>query len=119
MGRRFIQMDRARRHRFTIVVKPRRPPDEYFLASFATPCDAAVPCLSFECNRLDERHSQQAEGSTTEFGAGLQTTHVRILSHTGKLSCFLAGISTFLPRSIASARAMRFRVECGMITSSM
>ena len=39
--------------------------------------------------------------------------------HTGKLSCLRAGISTFLPLSIASARAMRFLVECGMITSSM
>ena len=39
--------------------------------------------------------------------------------HTGKLSCFRAGISTFLPLSIASARAMRRRVECGMMTSSI
>jgi hypothetical protein len=39
--------------------------------------------------------------------------------HTGKLSCFRAGISTFFPFSIASARAKRFLVECGMITSSM
>ena len=29
------------------------------------------------------------------------------------------GISTVLPFSIASARAIRRRVECGMITSSM
>ena len=39
--------------------------------------------------------------------------------YSGKLSCFFAGISTFLPRSIASARAIRFRVECGMMTSSI
>ena len=39
--------------------------------------------------------------------------------YTGKLSCFLAGISTVLPRSIASARAMRERVACGMMTSSI
>ena len=39
--------------------------------------------------------------------------------HTGKLSCFRPGISTVLPRSIASARAMRERVACGMITSSI
>lgn len=39
--------------------------------------------------------------------------------HTGKLSCFLPGISTVLPRSMASARAMRGRVACGMITSSI
>src|SRR3954451_19328472 len=30
--------------------------------------------------------------------------------YNGKLSCFFAGISTFLPLSIASARAMRRRV---------
>ena len=41
------------------------------------------------------------------------------LLHTGKLSCFRPGISTVFPRSIASARAMRGRVACGMITSSI
>jgi 2-polyprenyl-6-methoxyphenol hydroxylase-like FAD-dependent oxidoreductase len=40
-------------------------------------------------------------------------------AHTGKLSCFLFGISTCLPFNIASARAIRRRVECGMITSSI
>ena len=40
-------------------------------------------------------------------------------SQSGKLSCFLAGISTCLFFSIAKARAMRLRVECGMITSSI
>ena len=40
------------------------------------------------------------------------------LPHNGKLSCFFAGISTFLSFSIASARAIRFLVECGMMTSS-
>jgi len=39
--------------------------------------------------------------------------------HTGKLSCLRPGISTVFPRSIASARAMRGRVACGMITSSI
>ena len=39
--------------------------------------------------------------------------------YNGKLSCFFAGISTFLSFSIASARAIRLRVECGMMTSSM
>ena len=34
-------------------------------------------------------------------------------------ACFRGGISTVLPRSIASARAMRGRVACGMITSSI
>ena len=52
----------------------------------------------------------------------IQATHAREgkeRNHTGKLSCFLAGISTFFPRSIAKARAMRLRVECGMTTSSL
>jgi|SRR4051812_34240613 hypothetical protein len=39
--------------------------------------------------------------------------------YNGKLSCFFAGISTFLSLSIASDRAIRFRVECGIMTSSM
>jgi hypothetical protein len=41
------------------------------------------------------------------------------IAYNGRLSCFFAGISTFLSFSIASARAIRFRVECGMMTSSM
>ena len=40
-------------------------------------------------------------------------------AHTGRLSCFFAGISTFLSRSMASARVNRRRVARGMITSSM
>ena len=44
---------------------------------------------------------------------------VFVFPHTGKLSCFLAGISTCLFFSIASARARRRRVECGMMTSSI
>jgi hypothetical protein len=43
----------------------------------------------------------------------------RNADHSGRLSCFLSGISTRLPRSIASALAMRPRVARGMITSSM
>lgn len=43
----------------------------------------------------------------------------KIGRYTGKLSCFLAGISTFLPLSIPSARASRLRVARGMITSSI
>jgi len=39
--------------------------------------------------------------------------------YTGKLSCLRAGISTFLPLSIANARTSRRRVARGMITSSM
>src|SRR4051794_37832298 len=40
-------------------------------------------------------------------------------AYNGKLSCFFAGVSTFLSFSIDSARAIRLRVECGMMTSSM
>ena len=39
--------------------------------------------------------------------------------YNGKLSCFRPGVSTCLPLSIASARATRRRVACGMITSSI
>ena len=39
--------------------------------------------------------------------------------HSGRLSCLRAGISSRFSRSIASARATRARVACGMITSSM
>lgn len=47
-----------------------------------------------------------------------RSNHAPTISHNGKLSCFFAGISTFLSLSIASARAIRFLVECGMMTSS-
>ena len=39
--------------------------------------------------------------------------------YTGKLSCFLAGMSTRLPLSIARPRASRLRVRRGVITSSI
>src|SRR5262245_37257754 len=39
--------------------------------------------------------------------------------HSGMLSCFFHGFSSFLSRSIASERQIRLRVECGRITSSM
>ena len=42
-----------------------------------------------------------------------------IKTYSGKLSCLRAGISTCLLRSIARARAILRRVECGMITSSI
>ena len=42
-----------------------------------------------------------------------------LVFYNGKLSCFFAGNSTFLSFSIASARAIRFLVECGMMTSSI
>ena len=51
----------------------------------------------------------------------LQHALIRALAppHRGKLSCFLPGISTRLPRSMASALAIRGRVARGMITSSI
>jgi hypothetical protein len=62
------------------------------------------------CSR---RPSPQGEGKDRVCGTAA-TSH-----HNGKLSCFRPAISTCLPRSIASARATRLRVACGMITSSM
>ena len=43
----------------------------------------------------------------------------RPAAHSGMLSCFFQGFSSFLLRSIASTRDRRRRVECGMITSSI
>ncbi len=40
-------------------------------------------------------------------------------NYTGRLSCFRFGTSTCLFFSMASARAMRLRVACGMMTSSI
>src|SRR3979411_3022931 len=48
-----------------------------------------------------------------------QNAKVYDCSHNGRLSCFFIGISTCLCLSIASARAMRRRVEFGMMTSSI
>jgi hypothetical protein len=39
--------------------------------------------------------------------------------HRGILPCFFQGFWRFLLRSMASARATRFRVSCGMMTSSI
>src|SRR5262249_44842295 len=46
---------------------------------------------------------------------GERTMKSDLGSQTGKLSCLRAGISTCLLRNIANARAIRRRVECGMI----
>ena len=57
--------------------------------------------------------------------AGARTEHPsrrclrRGLPHSGMLSCFFQGFSSFLLRSMASTRDRRRRVECGMITSSI
>ena len=69
---------------------------------------------------------QRSEGRGTSFlrarhmggYASLSPPTLLRTVYNGKLSCFFAGISTFLSFSIASARAMRRRVECGMMTSS-
>ena len=47
-----------------------------------------------------------------------QGNPVRYL-YNGRLSCLRAGISSFLPLSIASARATRRLVALGTITSSI
>ncbi len=52
-------------------------------------------------------------------GAGHRIDGPAPADHIGMLSCFLTGSSIFLSRSIAKARAIRRRVECGMITSSI
>lgn len=41
------------------------------------------------------------------------------IAQSGMLSCFFQGCSISLVRSMPSARAMRLRVEWGMITSSI
>ena len=43
----------------------------------------------------------------------------RAIAQSGMLSCFFHGFSSSLSRSMASERATRRRVRCGMITSSM
>jgi hypothetical protein len=64
---------------------------------------------------LQSKYKRGTELELTSWSSGPNS----IPSHNGKLSCFFAGISTFLSFSIASARAIRFLVECGMMTSSM
>jgi hypothetical protein len=44
---------------------------------------------------------------------------IRRLPHSGILSCFFHGFSSFLFRNMASARESRRRVACGRITSSI
>src|SRR5262245_15726947 len=56
-----------------------------------------IPMIEFIAQRSGNHGANEQEGFW--------------IAHTGKLSCFRAGISTCLLRSIASARAMRRRVE--------
>ena len=52
--------------------------------------------------------------------AGAITSGPLVLpAYSGMLSCFFSGISSVLVRSMDSARAIRRRVKCGMITSSI
>ena len=57
----------------------------------------------------DSSHARTGRASRSTFPA---------IAHSGILSCFFHGFSRSLLRSILNARAMRRRVECGMITSS-
>jgi DNA-binding transcriptional MerR regulator len=52
-------------------------------------------------------------------GKGVTLLYDARASHSGMLSCFFQGFSSFLLRSIASTRESRLRVACGMITSSI
>ena len=80
--------------------------------------------LRLRGKRAGPQREQNSNGSkdavhdallATATGAG----HCALPDHSGRLSCLRAGISSLFSRSIASARATRARVACGMITSSM
>src|SRR5688500_2858657 len=60
------------------------------------------------------RGSKPAHGAEDE-----RRSNETVTAHSGILSCFFQGFSSFLLRSMLSARDIRLRVECGMITSSM
>jgi hypothetical protein len=64
------------------------------------------------CRVAECKASGESDAPSTAFAGADE-------NYTGKLSCFLPGISTVLPRSIARARAMRERVALGMMTSSI
>src|SRR5262245_52167893 len=55
----------------------------------------------------------------SDLNPALNWQNGRASAHSGMLSCFFHGFSSFLFFSVFSARAMRRRVECGMITSSI
>jgi hypothetical protein len=67
-----------------------------------------------------KRRAHHLSSGAVQMVGTLRFAHPTLLRtvYNGKLSCFFAGISTFLSFSIASARAIRRRVECGMMTSS-
>ncbi len=70
----------------------------------------------------EARHVQHLDhrigGLLRHVEGDLVSVHV-ISSYSGILSCFFHGFVSFFVRSDAKARATRFRVECGVITSSM
>src|SRR5271169_4556570 len=69
-----------------------------------------------------ERAEVMEEGEECGHGAGsplIADVIRQRLPYNGKLSCFFIGISTCLSRNMASDRAIRRRVECGMMTSSI
>ena len=76
--------------------------------------------------RLVSRLSRQAlsrkrepEGSRSHNAPRTASLQARPMAYSGILSCFFQGFSSFLWRSSASARAIRLRVACGVITSSI
>ena len=85
--------------------------------------DRVVTVISLSCAKHDVSIASTADNTPNIRSHNLdRRRHVATvvsIRHNGKLSFFFAGISTFLSFSIASARAIRFRVECGMITSSI
>jgi hypothetical protein len=54
-----------------------------------------------------------------ERGGAITSGPLVLPAYSGMLSCFFSGISSVLVRSMESARAIRRRVKCGMITSSI
>src|SRR5262249_26132286 len=87
------------------VVPPATPPK----ALDATA--ASTPTYSFRKARMG--------GQERRAGAAVRAVADADRGQSGRLSCFLVGISTRFPRSIASALTMRERVARGMITSSI
>jgi hypothetical protein len=62
----------------------------------------------FHARREVERRPRRRQAQERQFSAAIGPPH------SGMLSCFFQGSSSFLLRSIASTRERRRRVECGM-----
>ena len=91
--------------------RSRRPPAR--AGGFAPAREASRPTARTNSNGSKDAVHDALLATAT--GAG----HCALPDHSGRLSCLRAGISSRFSRSIASARATRARVACGMITSSM